>query len=253
MGMRKLVGGAAGTALLIALMMVMPSASQAAEVPFTSCPSEVASWANNDAAYPPFGSVGADSADGLVNCAAPFAPESSTEQNVTMTFPFAQLPTDPCNTLVSVSLTSTGTPEGAGWGFVAYNVGDPSIHYTGPSGTGDGGFQQFGATQGTLITTNGGTFYSPIAQPASGAYSVTYQLDPAQLDLATLAAGHLGVSAVVFDPGDVLTSMTVQVVVDDSACPPASSSTTSTEPTPTSTTSTTAPKVQAATSPKFTG
>ncbi len=169
-----------------------------------------------------------------------------------MSFPFTGLPTDPCNTIVSVSVTSTGTPGGAGWGFVAYNVDDPTIHYTGPTGTGDGSYQQFGATQGTILTTNGASFYTPIDQPASGQYSVTYQLDPALLDLATLAGGKLAVAAVVFDPGDVLSQLTAQVVLDDSACTPPTSETTAS--TSSSTTSTTAaPTVQATTSPKFTG
>jgi hypothetical protein len=247
---RRLLGGAAGAALLFGLFAIVPTSSNAAEVPFTSCPANAQSWVIGSGSYPPFTTPGADSAAGLDGCTAPFAAASQTEQNVTMSFPLTGLPTDPCNTIVSASITSSGTPGGAGWGFVAYNVDDPTIHYTGPTGTGDGGYQQFAAPAGNLLTTNGATFYSPALQPDSGQYDVTYQLDPAQLNLATLAGGKVGVSAVVFDAGDTLNQMTMNVVLDDSACTPDTSSTTTTEE---STTTTAAPVVQPATKPSFTG
>ena len=144
-----------------------------------------------------------------------------------------------------MSLTSTGTPVGFGWGIIAYNTSTNAV--IPPTAGDDGVFQVFGATAGQTVSEGGATFRSPSAQPASGSYSVIGDLDPTAITLADLVAGRLGIAAVVLNPDgpDTLTSLTVSVTTDSSACEPTSSTTSTTLATPTTTAPAAAPAVEA--------
>lgn len=269
--MRILVALSLLAASLVAAVGVAPSAD-AAETTYDACPASASAWdlvapnlTQPSDLYPPFTTPSADDVSDLVDCASPFQPPVPSGPDdilaAVVDFSFDGLPDDPCYEVTEIVVTTSGAPE-ITWAFLPFNTAsnDP---VTGPTGTGNGAVQGYNYPSGVLLPVGltGVLVYSPSAQPASGTYDVSYEVDPSEISLADLAAGNLGaVILPLADPGDgpqtSFDSIEASVTVDDSACPgptTTTTSTTTTAPAPLPVTPTTIAARAVATTPSFTG
>ena len=252
---RRLLSAVAATAILIGVL-ALPQAASAAETDYDACPDSASAWLDDGVtAYPPYDTSAPGDPSALIGCAGPYSGVPGQLVNAVTGYTFAGLPTDPCNVVTGITAISTGTPGGFGWPVLAFNsdTGNPVIGVDGF----DGFFQQWGRPQGVTVPTHGVVVVSPVDQPASGSYAVSYDLDPAGISLVDLAAGNLSLTAIVLNRGDaaddVVESLQVSVVVDDAGCTVPTSTTTTTTPTTTSTTTpttTVAPTTTAAAQPQ---
>ena len=196
------------------------------------CPTAAALYTATPYPFPP-SSTGTSTTD-LVGCTGSYSAPAPAPGN-SLAFTFGDIATDDgCSTVTSLSATTTGTPGGDGWAFYAYDAVTSTLI---PLTTGQtGAFVAWGSAAGAQSPLVAYTFLSPSAQPASGSYSVTASLDPTGISLAHLAAGGLKVVVIALTtknpggglPTDVLTTVTANVTLDNSAC--TSTSTTTADP-----------------------
>jgi hypothetical protein len=239
-----------------AMGLVASAPAGAAETTYDACPDEAGSFTDDGTPYPPFGAPEGD-ASGLIDCTSSYTPPVDAQTNLSLLFEFPGLPTDACYEITELSVTSTGTPGGAGWGFLAFDsVGTVPIDTVNGNG---GSFVQYDALTGTVLPANGVPVESPIDQPATGTYAVTSSLATDVISLDDLAAGNLGGSVLILNSfvgggADTVESMTASVTLDDANC---DQPTTTTAPTttvaPTTVAPAPAPAVAVADQPRFTG